>query len=243
MSPKKDPKRRETKWQPVWFSVSLTVYQIPPGTELGKKQTWCFLKKSRSWETTGLNLRDSGPGCDHHFIAWCPCQLPSILPACVGSPLASQLHAWLLLSSSFPLHCKLGTLHRTGHSWPGFHRFRCKWTGSITDCQTCSVCPQQRWGWETAQWRQSCNVPLCQHGISLAKSFKVWSRWKKLPLKDKCNPLLGHYLQLMAGLGEKSQISACVKNIRDNSGLLSYLSHQNESNFCWACATNISSLL
>lgn len=52
------------------------------------------IKKNRSWETPGLNSRDSGPGCDHHFTAWYPCQLPSILPACMVSPLSESFKAW-----------------------------------------------------------------------------------------------------------------------------------------------------
>ena len=43
--PNKDPKRRETKWKPIWLYASLKVYQIPLGTEPRKKQTWRFQKK------------------------------------------------------------------------------------------------------------------------------------------------------------------------------------------------------
>lgn len=55
-------------------------------------------------------------------------------------------------------------------------------------------------------------MSLCQHGIALAKSIKVWSRWKKLPLKDNDLTEDCIYPHLMAGLCEKSQISARVKN-------------------------------
>lgn len=42
----------------------------------------------------GLNLRDSGPGCDHHFIACYPCQLPCILPAFMVSHPGEPCKVW-----------------------------------------------------------------------------------------------------------------------------------------------------
>lgn len=53
-----------------------------------------FSIENRSWERPGLNLRYSGPGCDHDFIAWYPCQLPSILPACMVSLSGEPFKVW-----------------------------------------------------------------------------------------------------------------------------------------------------
>jgi len=124
--------------------------KFPWGRSQERSKHGAFRKKNLSWEITGPNSRDAGPGCDHHFIAWHPCQLPSILPAfplCTGSPPGSWLHAQLFLAGSFPLRHKPGT----PRSWPDLRRSGCKRTGSITDCQACSSCPRQRRGEETIQ--------------------------------------------------------------------------------------------
>lgn len=87
--------------------------KFPQGQSQERSRCGAFSKISRSWETAGRNLRDSGPGCDHHFM--CPCQRPSILTACVGSPPGppSCTHG---SSSAAPSPCTANRTHLMGRA-------------------------------------------------------------------------------------------------------------------------------
>lgn len=184
-------------------------------------------------------MRDSGPGCDHHFTAWCPWQLPSILPACAGSPPGSQIAHVALPQHLLPPPLQTGQ-HLTGRAVAG-QAFAGRCVNERAASLTVRLAPPALSSDEVEKQprnRRAVMRPCVNTAFHLPNLLRFGHVGRSFPLKDKRNPLLGHYLQLMAGLWWKSQISARVKNIRDNSGYsLSYLSHPNKSNFCWASAT------
>lgn len=172
------------------LSVSPEVFQSPPGTERGKKQTRGFLRNSRSWEkTTGLNLRDSGPGYGHHSTAWCPCQLSS--PAWVRLRARGCCHG---SSSAAPCPCTANWTCLPGQALAD-QAFTGRAVKEPAASLTARLVPSALSSDDVEKQPSNRRAVtcLCVH-TALRLQNLFWSRWKKLLLKDKRNLLLGHII-------------------------------------------------